>query len=95
MKLKWGVIGAGGIADRRTLPGMMNAENAELVSVMEIKQDTAEQLREKYGAVSAYDNVDDLLAGDDIDAVYIASPVIAHEEAAIKAAKAKKHILCL
>ena len=28
-KVKWGVIGAGGIADRRTILGMMLAENAE------------------------------------------------------------------
>ena len=27
-KLRWGVIGAGGIADRRTIPGMMLAEKA-------------------------------------------------------------------
>ena len=32
-KLRWGVIGAGGIADRRTIPGMMLAENAELIAV--------------------------------------------------------------
>ena len=31
-KVRWGVIGAGGIADRRTIPGMMLAENAELVA---------------------------------------------------------------
>lgn len=36
MKIKWGVIGAAGIADRRTLPGMMLAKNAELVAVMEV-----------------------------------------------------------
>ena len=35
-KLRWGVIGAGGIADRRTIPGMMLAENAELIAVMDI-----------------------------------------------------------
>ena len=35
-KLRWGVIGAGGIADRRTIPGMMLANNAELIAVMEI-----------------------------------------------------------
>ena len=29
-KLRWGVIGAGGIADRRTIPGMLLARNAEL-----------------------------------------------------------------
>ena len=43
-KLRWGVIGAGGIADRRTIPGMMLANNAELVSVMEIHSESAEQL---------------------------------------------------
>ena len=31
-KVRWGVLGAGGIADRRTLPGMMLAENAELIA---------------------------------------------------------------
>ena len=35
-KLRWGVIGAGGIADRRTIPGMMQTEHAELIAVMEI-----------------------------------------------------------
>ncbi len=93
MKLRWGVIGAGGIADRRTIPGMMEAENAELVAVMEVEQSLADSIKEKYGAKAAYDNADDLLARDDIDAVYIASPVICHEEAAVKAAEAGKHIL--
>ena len=40
-----------------------------------------------------YDNIDDLLARDDIDAVYIASPVICHERQALAAAKAGKNIL--
>ena len=93
MKLRWGVIGAGGIADRRTLPGMMDAKNAQLVAVMEVNQQLADSLKEKYHAQAAYDNIDGLLARDDIDAVYIASPVLYHEEAAYAAAKAKKHIL--
>ena len=33
-KLRFGVIGAGGIADRRTLPGMMDAKNAELTACL-------------------------------------------------------------
>ena len=41
-KVKWGVIGAGGIADRRTIPGMMLAKNAELVAVMEINMELAD-----------------------------------------------------
>ena len=93
MMVKWGVIGAGGIADRRTMPGMMLAQNAELVAVMEVNMELAEKIRAKYNAKKAYNNLDDLLADKEIDAVYIASPVIYHKEQAMKAAKAKKHIL--
>ena len=92
-KVKWGVIGAGGIADRRTLPGMMLAENAELAAVMEMSMELAEKLKVKYHANRAYDNTDDLLKDPEIQAVYIASPVFCHKEQAIKAAGAKKHIL--
>ncbi|NLY97867.1 MAG: Gfo/Idh/MocA family oxidoreductase [Clostridiaceae bacterium] len=92
-KVKWGVIGAGGIADRRTIPGMMLAKNAELVAVMEVNKELAEKIRAKYNAKRAYDNVDDLLADEEVQAVYIASPVIYHKEQVIKAANAKKHIL--
>ncbi len=93
MKIKWGVIGCGGIADRRTLPGMMLAENAELVAVMDANMEAAKNCKEKYNAKYAFDNYEELLALDEIEAVYIASPVFCHKEQAIAAAKAKKHIL--
>lgn len=92
-KVKWGVIGCGGIADRRTIPGMMLANNAELVAVMDSNGAAAETVKEKYGAKYAFDNYEDLLALDEIEAVYIASPVFAHKEQAMAAIKAKKHIL--
>ena len=41
MKLKWGIIGCGGIADRRTLPGMMLASNAEPYAVMDANPEAA------------------------------------------------------
>lgn len=92
-KLRWGVIGAGGIADRRTIPGMMKANNAELIAVMEINMELAEKLRVKWNAKRAYDNEADLLADPEIDAVYIASPVGLHASQAMAAADAGKHIL--
>ena len=46
-KLRWGVIGAGGIADRRTIPGMMLAENAELIAVMDINAEQVAAIRRK------------------------------------------------
>ena len=87
-KVRWGILGAGGIADRRTMPGMLLADNAEIYAVMEINMEMAENLRAKYNAKFAYDNETDLLANPDIDAVYIASPVVCHDRQALAAAKA-------
>ncbi|MBQ3118912.1 MAG: Gfo/Idh/MocA family oxidoreductase [Clostridia bacterium] len=93
MKIKWGVIGCGGIADRRTLPGMMLADNAELVAVMDAYMPAAEKCKEKYNAKYAFDKMEDVLAIDEIQAVYIASPVFCHKEQAMAAADAGKDIL--
>jgi len=92
-KLRWGVIGAGGIADRRTIPGMMQTTNAELVAVMVINQEHAERLRLKYDAKRAYHTTEALLSDPEVDAVYIASPVVMHAQQARMAADAGKHIL--
>lgn len=92
-KVRWGVIGAGGIADRRTIPGMMLCKNAELVAVMEINMELAEKCRAKWRCKKAYDNEADLLADPEVDAVYIASPVVLHAKQAMMAADAGKHIL--
>ena len=89
-KIRWGVIGAGGIADRRTIPGMMLCDNAELVAVMEINEELAENCRAKWGCPKAYTNEADLLADPDIDAVYIATPVVFHAKQAMMAAENAK-----
>jgi len=92
MKIKWGVIGGGGIADRRTMPGMLLADNAALAGIMEVNGDIAAKLGEKYG-VRVYDNLKALLSGCECEAVYIASPVAFHKEQITAAADAGKHIL--
>ena len=85
-KVRFGIIGAGGIADRRTLPGMLKAKNAEIYAVMEIDPARAEELRKKYNAKYAYTDELELLDNKDIDAVYIASPVVYHARQAKAAA---------
>jgi hypothetical protein len=54
-KVKWGVIGCGGIADRRTIPGMMLAENAELVAVMDANGAAAEAVTAAKGSTEIAD----------------------------------------
>ena len=93
MNIKWGVIGCGGIADRRTIPGMMKADNAELIAVMDTNPEAAARVGQKYGVGYVFQNADDLLALNQVEAVYIATPVFCHKDQVIAAAKAKKHIL--
>ena len=92
-KFKWGIIGCGGIADRRTIPGMMLSETSAPYAVMDANLAVAEKVREKYGAKYAFDKFEDILALSEIDAVYIASPVFCHKEQALAAARAGKHTL--
>ena len=92
-KVNWGVIGSGGIARRRTIPeGIMNAENAELVSVFDINKQVNEEVAGLFKARPAR-SINELLESD-IDALYIASPVNLHSEHVIACARGKKHILC-
>ncbi|PWU11695.1 MAG: hypothetical protein C5B50_22885 [Verrucomicrobia bacterium] len=92
-KLKWAVIGSGGIARRRTIPeGFVPANNAHLVSVYGTNAATNKAVAQEFCAV-AVDSVDALLATD-IEAVYVASPVQAHRDQVLTCAKAGKHVLC-
>jgi len=93
MKIKWGVIGCGGIAYRRTIPGMMLSDNSELVAVMDTNFEVAKNVKEEFNAKYAFSTVEELLAIEEIDAVYIATPVFCHKNQVLKAAEAKKHIL--
>ena len=92
-KVKWGIIGSGGIARRRTIPeGFMPASNAQLVTVQGTNATTNEEVAREFGVIATA-NLEALLASE-IDAVYIASPVQAHHDQVLACARAGKHVLC-
>ena len=47
--MKWCIIGAGGIADRRTIPALLTDKQNILVAVMDKISETAETVGKKYG----------------------------------------------
>lgn len=91
-KLKWGIIGCGGIADRRTIPGILKTKNSEVYAVMDVKPEVAERIKAKYGFEKAYYNVQDIFDDKNIDVIYIATPVCYHKEQALTAIAAGKHV---
>jgi predicted dehydrogenase len=92
-KIKWGVIGSGGIARRRTIPeGISKAGNAQLSIVFDINAQVNAEVAKKFDAKQAA-SISDLLDAD-IDAVYVATPAQLHADQVRVCAKAGKHVLC-
>jgi predicted dehydrogenase len=91
-KVNFGVIGAGGIARRRTIPGMLKAKQCRLAAVMDVAD--PEGIAKEFGVAKAYRREADLLADPEVQAVYIASPVSCHAKQIEMAAAAGKHVLC-
>ena len=91
-KVRWGIVGSGGIADRRTIPGLLKCGNAVLAACMDRDPDVARRIAQKYGAKHYCSELSEFLAAD-IDAVYIATPVFVHEEQAEAVLAAGKHVL--
>ena len=92
MKIKWCVIGAAGIADRRTIPALVADENNELCAVMDKVETAAQAVGEKYG-VPYYTDAEQMLKEVACDAVYIATPVFCHYEQAMLALKYDRNVL--
>jgi predicted dehydrogenase len=94
----YAVIGLGSIAETSVLPAFRNSEKCNLVALVSHDAQRAKQLGAKFGvsadACYGYDNYDACLARPNVDAVFVASINGAHAEQTIRAASAKKHVLC-
>lgn len=92
-RIRWGVIGSGGIARRRTIPeGIMAADNATLAAVYDIDPSTNEEVARQFG-VRAVASIQELL-GSECDAIYVATPVTYHYDQVMLCAQAGKPVLC-
>jgi len=94
MTLKWGVLGAGSVAQRRAMPAINKAKNTELHALLSRNTDRAKRLADAYGATNAYTTIEALLADDALDAIYVSTPVHLHYEQVIAAAERGLHVLC-
>lgn len=91
-EIRWGLIGCGKVVENKSGPAFNNTKNSCIYAVMRRNLENAKQSAKKLGAIKVYDNIDNFLEDDTINAVYIATPPGLHLEQAIKCCKAKKAI---
>ncbi len=92
--VKWGLIGAAGIARNKFVPAARRSKNAEVIAVSASSAERAQAFSKDLGIPNYYGSYSEMLADADIDAVYIGLLNHHHKEWAIKAAEAGKHVLC-
>ena len=94
MTLNWGVLGAGSVAQRRAMPAITKAKNAELYALLSRDPERAQRLATEHGAQRYYTTVEELLSDETLDAIYVSTPVYLHCEQVIEAAERGFHVLC-
>ena len=86
-KIRWAIIGSGGIADRRAIPALLLDEENEIVALMDKVPEVAKSVAEKYSVKNYFSDVEEMLKTVECDAVYIGTPVFCHKEQALTALK--------
>ena len=82
-KVKIGIVGTGMISNV-IAQSINESENAELVTVASRTSEAGKQFAETHGIDKVFDDRDQMMKWEGVDAVYIGVPTIAKEEIAVK-----------
>ena len=91
--IRWGILGCGDIANKRVAEAIQIDPNSELVAACRRDESRLSQFCDQFQVPKAFDNSSDLIACEEIDAVYVATPVHLHLPNVLASAAAKKHVL--
>lgn len=95
-KLKAGIIGCGGIANGKQMPGIKATGLVDMVAFCDIDGAKAEKAATTFGteAAKTYTDYKELLKDGEIDIVYVCTPNRSHSEISVAALNAGKHVMC-
>ena len=90
MSVRWGIVGCGSVAERKSGPAFQQADGSRLVAVMRRTPGLAEDYARRHGVARAYTDADRLIEDPEVDAVYIATPPGIHLALALRVCAAGK-----
>jgi predicted dehydrogenase len=93
-ELRVGLVGVGAAAQIIHIPAFKKIEGVELVGLCDRDPEKAARVAQKFQIPRAYGRFEELIQGDDIDAIDICPPNFLHAPMATAALEAQKHVLC-
>jgi predicted dehydrogenase len=94
-KLRYGIIGCGGIATGKHLPALKKLPEVELAAFCDVIPERADAVNGEYaeGKGRVFKDYRDLLK-EDLDAVCVLTPNSSHAEISVAALESGKHVMC-
>jgi len=93
-KLRVAVIGAGAWAERAHIPGWQRDSRTEVVALVDLNLQMAQEVGTQFGVPVISDNYHDILNDPTIDVIDVATGNDAHFQVSLDAINAGKHVLC-
>ena len=92
-KIKFGIIGCSSISKHSVIPSIIQSDYAEVEIIGSRSVEKSKEFSNEFNC-KEFGNYDDVINNNNVDAVYISTPIGTHAKLAIKAAAAGKHVLC-
>ncbi len=93
-KVRWGILGCAGIAEKAFVPAVLGSQNGALAAIAARDPSRARSWADRFGFARALPSYADLVEDPDVDAIYNPLPNDLHAEWSIRALRAGKHVLC-
>jgi predicted dehydrogenase len=92
-RLRIGIVGGGAITQVAHLPVLKKLKNIEVLAICDTDLPKARALADRFGVKDAFDDIEELLRYEALDAVVICSPNHLHESHILAALSADLHVL--
>lgn len=93
-KIRWGILSTARIGAKAVIPAIHQSNNGVVAAVASRTLDKAQAFAQENDIPKAYGSYEELIAADDIDALYIPLPNSEHGKWSMAAAEAGKPTLC-
>lgn len=90
--IRWGIVGCGDVTEIKSGPAFSKVPNSKLVAVMRRNAEKAADYARRHNVEKWYSDAAALINDPDVNAIYIATPPLQHEEYTVQALQAGKPV---